>query len=389
MMDPIRNRLGFRIFASFFLVTVIGMGVVWITTRFTSPRAYQKHLSFMEQRMQNANGKGRGAGPGQPGGMMNDFFDSYQESFNESLILAVGAATLIGLVASWLLSASVVSPLRDLTKASRRISEGHYAERVPVRSGDELGTLAAGFNIMAEKLEQVEAMRRQLIGDVAHELRTPLSTIRGYTEGLADGVLPAAPETFAHIQLETERLTRLVEDLQELSRVEAGAVELNIRPVEAAQLIETAVQRAQYQFEKKGVALSANAPTVPIRVLADVDRTLQVLANLLNNAHQYTSPGGMVEIRVEAPGDTAHFSVRDSGAGIAPEHLPLIFDRFYRVDKSRSRSHGGSGIGLTIARRHVEAQGGRIWVESAGENQGSTFTFTLPVCTDHPSRSGS
>jgi histidine kinase len=266
-----------------------------------------------------------------------------------------------------------------MTAASQRIAEGHYEERVQIRGADELGQLAGRFNQMAEKLEQVESMRRRLIGDVTHELRTPLTAIKGSAEGLLDGILPATDETYGQIHAEAERLSRLVDDLQELSRVEAHAYQLDFRDVDASALIRTVVKRMQFQFDERRIALTTNLPAQPLYIHVDEDRIVQVLTNLVGNSLNYTPADGQVTISVESSGKEARFSIRDTGVGIPPEHLPHIFDRFYRVDKSRSRAHGGSGIGLTIARHLVEAHGGKIWVESEGEGKGSTFVFTVPL----------
>ena len=266
-----------------------------------------------------------------------------------------------------------------MKNASKRIAEGHYDERVSSSGTDELSQLAASFNQMAAQLEQVETMRRRLIGDVAHELRTPLTAIKGSAEGLMDGVLPANDATYQQIHNEAERLNKLVSDLQELSRVESKAISLDIHPLDVSRLIETTLKRMQFQFDEKRVTLNLNLPHSPISVLADEDRALQILTNLLGNALQYTPPNGTVTVTIEREKSYVKFSIRDTGIGIPSEHLTHIFDRFYRVDKSRSRTHGGSGIGLTIAKHLVEAHGGKIWAESAGENKGSVFIFTLPI----------
>jgi histidine kinase len=199
-------------------------------------------------------------------------------------------------------------------------------------------------------------------------------------EGLIDGVLPATPETFQQIHAEADRLNRLVDDLQELSRVEAHAYELEIRPVDVRTLVQTVTKRLASQFEAKRIALNTDlAPDTP-RVLADEGRIIQVLTNLAGNALQHTPEDGEVVIAAKQINNEVQISVHDTGTGIPAEHLPHIFDRFYRADKSRSRrAGGGSGIGLTIARALVEAHGGRIWADSTGEGQGSTFTFTLPT----------
>jgi histidine kinase len=222
-------------------------------------------------------------------------------------------------------------------------------------------------------------MRLQLIGDISHELRTPLTAIKGSMEGLIDGVLPASEETFHGIYREADRLQRLVSDLQELSQIEAGAFELHLQPIDVIDLVEATVKRLELQFVDKGVVLESDVPNWLPPVQADHDRISQVMLNLVGNALQYTPGGGRVRITAIRHEDEIYISITDTGIGIPPEHVQHLFTRFYRIDKSRSRVGGGSGIGLTIAKHLVEAHGGRIWVESPGPGKGSTFTFTLPV----------
>jgi histidine kinase len=267
-----------------------------------------------------------------------------------------------------------------MTFASQRIAKGNYDERVRVDGVDELAELSDSFNQMAVQLEQVESMRRKLLGDVSHELRTPLTAIKGYMEGLIDGVIPAEPETFLQIHAEADRLSRLVDDLQELSRVESKAYVLDFQPLDISLLVDTAIRRLVIHAREKQIELRSDLPIDLPFVLADTDRITQVLINLIGNAIAYTPVNGSVTISGSWRGDKVKIAVTDTGIGITPEHLPHVFDRFYRVDKSRSRqAGGGSGIGLTIARHLVEAHGGSIWVESAGEGQGSTFIFTMPA----------
>ncbi len=373
-MKYFRSHLTAKLFASYLLVILIGMTAIWVATRFTAPAAFNRHLQFMGIQMM---GQGQGRGP--QGGMMSDFYRSFQDSFNESLVFAFVAASVVGLAVSYALSRGIIAPVQSMKNASQRIAEGHYDERVSLNGTDELSQLAASFNQMASQLEQVEEMRRRLIGDVAHELRTPLTAIKGSAEGLMDGVLPAIAETYQQIHNEAERLNHLVSDLQELSRVESKAIQLDIQPVDVTRLLETAVKRMQFQFDEKRVTLDRQLPHDPILVLADEDRALQVLTNLLGNALQYTPENGTVIVSIAREKAFVKFSIRDTGIGIPAEHLPHIFDRFYRVEKSRSRARGGSGIGLTIAKHLVEAQGGKIWAKSAGEGQGSEFIIILPL----------
>jgi histidine kinase len=219
----------------------------------------------------------------------------------------------------------------------------------------------------------------QLIGDVAHELRTPLATIRGTMEGLLDGVIEPDADRLGQIHQEAVRLQRLVNDLQELSRVEAGVYELKPNRVPVRRLLEAVQARLGMQFDDKGVELTLEIPSGLPAVWVDEDRIGQVLLNLAGNALQYTPTGGRVQIRAHKIGSQVEVQIQDSGIGIPAQHLEHLFTRFYRIDKSRSRAGGGSGIGLTISKHLIEAHGGRIRVESPGPGQGSLFAFTLPV----------
>jgi len=379
MIAFFRSRLGVKLFLSYLVVILVGAVVLGLATRLTVPEAFNRHMGLGQGAGQGA-GQGMMQGNGTGNGMMSDLFINFQASFNEAMLLALLAAGAVAILVSLLLSRGVVAPVRVLTSASRRIASGHYGERVQASGSDELGHLAHSFNQMAEKLEQVEAMRRQLIGNVSHELRTPLTAIKGSMEGLMDGVLPATPETYQQIYQEADRLAHLVDDLQELSRVEAGAYPLDLRPVAVQMLVQTTLKRFAVQAQAKRIELRSNLPTDLPPVLADQDRITQVMTNLVGNALQYTPEGGYVTILSTRHGDEINISVTDTGIGIPAEHIPHLFTRFYRVDKSRSRqAGGGSGIGLTIARHLVEAHGGRIWADSDGEGEGSTFTFTLKV----------
>lgn len=392
MMNYFRTHLGVKLFLSYFAVILVGVLVLAVTVPAVLPQAFNRHLANMGisttttgmGMMGNGTGQGQGfgfgGGQGQGVGMMAELFNGFRAGVFEAVAWAAAAAALVAVLISLVLSRRILHPLRDMMQASQRIAEGHYDERVKAGGADELGQLADRFNQMAEKLYQVESMRRQLIGDVSHELRTPLTAIKGSMEGLMDGVLPATDETYQQIHQEADRLNRLVDDLQELSRVEAGAYELDLRPMNLAPLLETLAKRFRQPFEAKRVGLDLNLPADLPAVLADGHRILQVLTNLTGNALMYTPEGGTVIVSAAHKHGMVQVTVRDSGAGIAPEHLSHLFDRFYRVDKSRSRAAGGgSGIGLTIAKYLVEAHGGKIWVESEGKGKGSAFSFTLPV----------
>ncbi len=374
----LRSHLGAKLLLSYLVVIVAGMIVLILTSQSILPASFNRHMGGMMGPGSGMMGMG-GQGFGSPNAMSQLYLD-YRASFDEALMYAGLAAMAAAILLSIFLSRSVTAPVRDMSLAAQHIAEGHYDERVQVRGSDELAQLAMRFNQMAMKLDQVESMRRRLIGDVSHELRTPLTAIKGSMEGLMDGILPAKEETYQQIQAEADRLNRLVDDLQELSRVEARAYELDIRSLEASTLIRAVMKRLSPQAEFKRITLELELASDRPRILADEDRTIQVLTNLIGNAIQYTLEGGKIIVAADRVDNELQFSVRDTGIGVSSEHLPQLFDRFYRVDRSRSRrSGGGSGIGLTIARSLVEAQGGRIWVESRGEGQGSTFRFTLPI----------
>jgi histidine kinase len=198
-------------------------------------------------------------------------------------------------------------------------------------------------------------------------------------EGLIDGLVPATNKTFYQVQLETDRLTRLVDDLQALSVIESGAYELLKQRSDIHEVITSVLKNLTPQFIRKGIQLEDNFPKEKTQISIDVDRIRQVLTNVLGNALKFTPKGGLVELTGEIRKDHIQISIKDSGIGISKEHLPYVFARFYRVDKSRSRKSGGSGIGLTIAKQLVEAHGGKIWAESLGEHGGTSISFTLPM----------
>jgi len=377
LLQTLQQRLGWKLFLSYLIIIVVGVVVLASTAEFYAPAALARHIARMEALL------------GDNPSLVADLDENFQAAVNEILTVAALAAFLAAVAVSVFTARRIVGPLQAMMKASQRIAAGDYHQRVQVPGQDELSALAQAFNRMAETLERTEQRRMELIGDVAHELRTPLSSIKGITEGLVDGVLTAESATFLLVQREVARLQRLVHDLEELSRAEAGQVPLDPRAVAPADLVRAAADRLRPQFEDKGVSLhddaadgSTELAEVLPQVRADASRIIQVLLNLLGNALQYTPSGGQVTVRawrVRRHGREVVIVVQDTGIGIPAEHLPHIFERFYRVDKSRSRPGGGSGIGLTIARHLVEAHGGRIWATSPGPGQGSTFSFTLPV----------
>jgi histidine kinase len=321
--------------------------------------------------------------------------DSFRQSILTAVTVAAIGAIIAGLATSYLLAKEILRPLDQIAISSERIARGHYNERIAVPPSDELALVAENFNQMAESLEQVEEQRIALIGNVSHELRTPLTGLNGYLEGLMDGVFSADEETFVLMDHEVRRLRRLVDDLQALSRVESGQISLHLsdfdlnpeiqrvvahlRPQAEAQRLTIVCDEGETVTSMDSVQTATTGSEPAVVVHADLDRVTQVLTNLLGNAIRYTPDGGTITLSVELKHSVAQVNVVDTGMGIPAEALPYIFERFYRVDASRTRQSGGSGIGLTISRHLVWAMGGELTAVSAGTGQGSTFSFTLPL----------
>jgi signal transduction histidine kinase len=298
--------------------------------------------------------------------------ESFVTSVNRSLLLAALIAGGAAVLAAFLLSRRILGPVEALTEAARRMGQGDLSRRVEVRSRDEIGDLAQAFNGMADSLARVEQLRRNMIGDIAHELRSPLTNIRCQIETLQDGLAAPSPEIIASIHEEAMLLNRLIEDLQDLALAEAGQLRLQREPVDLRAVIDQAVNAMRRQAISKEIILSIEVQDDLPPVIADPERAGQVLRNLLANAITHAPAQGRIEIGALKTGAEVEVTVIDSGPGIAPEHLPFVFERFYRADDSRTRSTGGAGLGLAIVKQLVEAQGGRVWVKSE-RGKGSCF----------------
>ena len=289
-------------------------------------------------------------------------------------LLAVAIAMLL----TFILSRRILAPIKALTLTARRLGKGDFSQRVYSRDKGEVGELAQSFNSMADDLERAEQLKRNMVADVAHELRTPLSNIRGYLEAVRDGVIKPDAGTIRSLDEEVILLSRLVDDLQELSLAEAGELELHPQAEDVSELINQVVTAVQAQAAAKGLSVAVDLPGKLPPVKIDSHRISQVLRNLLDNAVAHTAKGGAITVTAWQQDNWVKVSVTDTGEGISPEEIPNIFERFYRVDKSRARATGGSGLGLTIAKRLVEAHGGKLEVLSE-PGKGSRFSFTLPV----------
>lgn len=322
---------------------------------------------------------------------------AFLKEVNRSILLAVLVTGLAALALGALLFFQMTAPIRQLTAAANAIAAGNLSQRVDVRTGDELGELAHAFNTMAGNLAASEAQRRKMVADVAHEFRTPLSVLQANLEAMQDGVLPTDSEQLASLHEETLLLSRLVTDLRLLSIAESGQLKLESSEIDLCELVHKSCERMRPAAQAQGINLTQKLPAVA-PVLADAGRLTQVIGNLVDNALRHTPAGGAVTLQVGLTG-TEHIpvaplqpeseyyivTVTDTGAGIPWEDMPHVFDRFYRVDKSRTRASGGSGLGLAIAKHLVEAHGGRIWAESPiyhtdiGTGYGTRLAFTLPV----------
>ena len=365
---PHRIRLRERLLLSHLVVIAVGAATVFVAVGLVAPGAF-------DAAMGHATGGGTAGMSEMMGGLIQAAFE---DAVQTALVVAIVAATVAAVIASLALATRLSGPIARLAAASRRIADGRYAERVTVASSDEIGDLAKSFNRMAESLESTERRRLQLVGDVAHELRTPLATLDGYLEGLQDGVVQPTEPTWKLLRGETARLSRLVNDLQELWRAEARQLPLSLAMVDVAAELDGVRERFAGQAQEHGIELRLDLPAGLLSIRADRERLAQILDNLASNAIRYSPAGASVVLAARADRDDVVIGVVDQGPGLTEEQRERVFERFYRVDPSRSRALGGSGIGLAIARALAEAMGGRAWAESAGPGRGSTFRLALP-----------
>jgi signal transduction histidine kinase len=311
-------------------------------------------------------------------GILSESQNIYIARVNRTLIWVGAIAILLVLLVALWQSRSIVQPLREMANASKRLAKGDYNQRVQVQRNDELGDMANAFNQMAAELAQQSELRRQMMADVAHELRTPLSVLRIDLESMEDGLMEASPENVRALQSEVSYLSNLVDDLRMLSLADAGDLKVEKSPVELNSLVREMVERQQNAARERKIKMTAQYAENEIFVMGDPQRLSQVMVNLLSNAIQHTLPDYEISTKIEVENRTARVSVTNYGTWIPKEDLERIFDRFYRLERSRNRDQGGSGLGLSIARSLINAHGGKIWAESV-QGESTTFTFTLPV----------
>ena len=326
--------------------------------------------------------------------MQSAIFGPLERAFVTRLrwLLVAGAllAGVLGVLLGVVLSRSLTAPLRRLATAARAVADRDFSRRIRVEGSVEMAEVAQAFNEMTEALESSERQRQNMVADVAHELRTPLSVVQGNLRAILDDVYPLEKAEISRLYDETRLLSRLVDDLRDLALADAGQLRLNLQAIDLAPEIQATTDSLALAAEAQGVALAAQVPGGLSPVWADPDRLAQVLRNLLVNALRHTPAGGSVTVTAAQAGSTAEIVVSDTGEGIAPQDLPHVFERFWRADLARTRAGrpgrdggelrwaGGLGLGLSVARSLVEAQGGRIWVEST-PGEGTAFRFTLPL----------
>lgn len=304
--------------------------------------------------------------------------NAFVDSLNWTLLVTAIVAGLAAIALTVILSRRILHPVAALTIAARRLETGDMTQRVVVHATGEIGELAHAFNAMAETLSKNEELRQNMVSDIAHELRTPVTNIRGYLEAIQDGMIePNDMATIDSLFEEAMLLNHLIQDLQELALAEAGALDYEIQPVALDDLVEQTIAMLQPSASDKQIQLCSQLPPQIPTVKADQRRVAQVLRNLVNNAIRHTPQTGQVRVFAEVYANEVEISVNDTGDGIDAQNIPFLFERFWRADPSRNRSTGGAGLGLAIVKQLVEAQGGRVQVESV-KGKGSTFSFTLP-----------
>lgn len=371
------HSISWKLWCALLLVVVLSVGLMAYLANLTTGREFSQYLSGgMGQVMM---------GRGYMGGMMGVAEEVFLSRINFSLIISGLIAVGVALVLGFVLTRQVTKPVLSLSNGAKQIAQGNLKYRVKVNSKDELGKLAKSFNTMAVSLDNGEQERRRIVADIAHELRTPLTVIDGTVDAIMDGVFKPDKERLSSIKEQTQMLTRLVSDLRDLSLAESGQLKLELVPTDITDLLRRKIAQVEVKALEKHIALKLTiSGTIP-SINIDPTRIEQVISNLVTNAIRHTPNGGNITVSIK-PFDrkpayqiekaSVLISVADTGEGIPPEHLPHVFERFYRVEESRSREDGGAGLGLAIVKHLVLAHGGNVWAESE-IGKGSTFYVTL------------
>lgn len=309
-----------------------------------------------------------------------------EEAYGYATVISIGVAVamsaLVALAVSFYVSRRLQRSVTEVALAAKAVAKGHYETRVsPPNLGEDFDALAVAFNQMASRLQTVDSTRQRLFGDLAHEIRTPVAVLEAYIEAIEDGVRTLTPATAAMLRDQTRRLVRFSDDVAALAKAEESSFTLSPNMVDMGNVTRRCIAAAKERYDTKGVALRLNHHREMPALWADEQRLAQILGNLIDNALLHTPAGGTVELSCAYHHDRVIVTVADDGDGIAEEHLPRIFERFYRADAARDRGHGGAGLGLAIAKALVEAHSGTIDVTSAGPGRGATFTVELPVAS--------
>ncbi len=341
-----RSQLLWKLFSVNLPVIAIIIGAVWVAIDYLSADYF---MTLMKQ--YNLS----------PTTAHEMFINAVHRYLLWASLLAIACA----MACSFFLTRKVLRPLSDITTLSQQLANGEYHHRARIASRDEVGQLSEAFNYMAESLQRTEQLRSTMVSDVAHELRTPLTNMQGYLEALRDGVIEPKAETFELLHSETLRLVKLTEGLLQLTKADATVGTLQPRPVKFQELVDQAIDLCQLQFVAKHLNLTLSIDSDMRCINADPDALSQALRNLLHNAHQYTPPSGSISITAKRQAQRVQLTVTNTGEGIPPHDLPFIFERFYRGEKSRSRIHGGAGIGLAVVKGIIEAHGGQVGATSS------------------------
>ncbi|WP_434761543.1 sensor histidine kinase [Enemella sp. A6] len=359
--------MGPRLLLATMAVVLVGAGTAWLVAGSLGPRIFHQHMV---------------TGQAADESLVYHAEWAFRDASTLSLSLALLVALTASVAVSLFLTRRVTTSLTAATTAARAVATGDHSVRVPhVGMGREFDELAEALNTTAADLAEVEATRTRMLGNLAHEMRTPLAILDGYLQAINDGVRDADEETVALLRDQVTRLTRLGEDIAVVTTAEEGRLTMHRRPVTVTELLDAARAQAQSRYRERDVTLTVEVSSTAEQAVveADPDRLGQVLTNLLDNALRHTAAGGHVELAADRHGAWVSVHVSDDGEGIGPEHLPHLFDRFYRADTARDRTHGGSGVGLAIVRAITRAHGGTVTATSAGAGAGSTFTITIPA----------